>query len=156
MRVEFNSGDFVYYFNPQHHFHMMMFQIVKIVPASMGTYSGYELAHGARSVFATYGELMHRQDPKVKQLQMDPSMVAAGPHLDIIGENFSIRRAYGEDDASLRTRLREAMRSMTRQTSFQTVEVPKPKNHDGHEVIENHAGGKTFKYCRKCKVEVYE
>lgn len=26
--------------------------------------------------------------------------------------------------------------------------------HAGHEVIENYAGGKTFKYCRKCKVEV--
>jgi hypothetical protein len=26
--------------------------------------------------------------------------------------------------------------------------------HDGHEVIENEAGGKKFLYCRKCKVEV--
>ena len=29
-------------------------------------------------------------------------------------------------------------------------------SHEGHEVIENYAGGKTFKYCRKCKVEVNE
>jgi len=26
--------------------------------------------------------------------------------------------------------------------------------HEGHEVIENQAGGKTFLYCRKCKTEV--
>lgn len=27
-------------------------------------------------------------------------------------------------------------------------------DHQGHEVIENHAGGKAFKYCRNCRVEV--
>lgn len=26
--------------------------------------------------------------------------------------------------------------------------------HFGHEIVENHAGGKMFLYCRKCKVEV--
>jgi len=26
--------------------------------------------------------------------------------------------------------------------------------HEGHEVVENQAGGKTFLYCRKCKTEV--
>lgn len=27
-------------------------------------------------------------------------------------------------------------------------------DHSGHEVVENTAGGKTFKYCRQCKTEV--
>jgi len=27
-------------------------------------------------------------------------------------------------------------------------------NHDGHEIVENIAGGNVFKYCRNCKVEV--
>lgn len=32
-------------------------------------------------------------------------------------------------------------------------ESPK-ETHAGHDVIENMAGGKTFKYCRNCKTEV--
>lgn len=31
---------------------------------------------------------------------------------------------------------------------------PDPKNHHGHEIVENQALGKTFKVCRTCKVEV--
>jgi hypothetical protein len=30
----------------------------------------------------------------------------------------------------------------------------KTPDHAGHEIVENIAGGKAFKYCRNCKVEV--
>lgn len=33
-------------------------------------------------------------------------------------------------------------------------ESPGYPGHEGHEIIENHAGGKTFFYCRKCRIEV--
>jgi hypothetical protein len=92
--------------------------------------------------------------------------VAQGQQLDRIGEMYGIKRrdCPAEPDDFFRRRILEEMQVIVRNT-FPATMTPEELDfkmeyngnfvsHDGHEVVENWAGGKRFMYCRKCKVEV--
>lgn len=126
MKPQFSEGDWVYYNNPNHHFHMSFFQIQKIVPMQIDPnsgaliqHAGYQLVYGARDVFAKQDEILHRNDPSVKtEFLKAPQYVAQYEWTEPPMFDF-------------------------------TLDV-----HEGHEIVENTVLGKSFKYCRKCKVEV--
>lgn len=156
MNDNFREGSWVFYNNPGHHFHLMMFQIQKIVPMTMNSPGGYDLVYGARSIFAKCDELLHRGDPKIPNMVLNPLNhsafhvdTATGDHLDRLAELHGLRRTTAETDDSFRTRTLKAAKSWTNSEE-------KKSAHEGHEVVENYAGGKPFKYCRNCKVEVSE
>jgi len=125
----FREGSWVFYNNPGHHFHLMMFQIQKIVPMTMNSPGGYDLVYGARSIFAKCDELIHRGDPKVQNMILSNRYVPENKAF-VVGSN-------GEPLVVIDN-------------------IGTKASHDGHEVVENYAGGKSFKYCRNCKVEVSE
>lgn len=180
--LQFHEGDWVFYNNPGHQFHMSFFQIARIVPMTGLSMGGYDLVYGARSVFAQVDELLHRQDPRVQQNIMNPVIQTPPPallplsdyELDIMAkDHWGAVRAHGESDASFRQRLSNYIKGKG-PLPLATNAVPADQayiiqdgrlvgkienigtreSHEGHEVIENYAGGKAFKYCRKCKVEV--
>lgn len=178
MRAYFSEGDWVFYNNRQSQFHMSLFQIIRIVPMTLSSSGGYDLRYGSRQVFARTDEILHKQDPQVKQnlmiLPLPALLPATGRELDEIGAMYGLSRTDAEPDNNYRQRLHDFKRN-----GFQVVSDPSMKKdaailvqagqvvgkitnlgatnpHAGHEVITNHAGGKEFKYCRKCKVEVYE
>lgn len=134
MNDNFKEGSWVFYNNPNHQYHLMLFQIKRIVPLQFDPQTGvtlqeqgYDLAYGSRGIFARAGEVIHKGDPKVQNL------ILGNPYLP-------------EDKAYV----------MNPDGSVGVVieNIGTKVSHTGHEVIENYAGGKTFKYCRKCKVEV--
>lgn len=161
MKAQFKEGDFVFYFRPGHQFHMMMFQLQSIYPIFLDPNTGlctkqeYFLVYGSRSVTATYEELLHRNDPQVRGellRQANQSYylpyggeVATGMELERIGHLYGISRHYGESDSDFRNRIKQ---------THPLMREAKTNPHDGHEVVENWAGGKSFMYCRHCKVEV--
>jgi hypothetical protein len=121
----FSEGSWVFYNNPNHHFHMMMFQIQKILPATMNQRGGYQLVYGQRSVEATADEMVPKGHPSLANL------VLSSPY---IPENQAVvLDPYGHVAAHI-TNIGNA--------------------HEGHDVVENYAGGKSFQYCRNCKDEV--
>lgn len=123
----FSEGSWVFYNNPKHHYHLSMFQIQKIVPSTQGQNGGYQLVYGARSILATADEMIPRGHASLKNL------VLSSPY---IPENQAlVVDPYGHVAAKI--------------TNIGT-------SHEGHEVIDNYAGGKAFKFCRNCKVEVNE
>lgn len=135
MNDNFKEGSWVFYNNPAHHYHLSMFQIQKIVPMRFDPQTGvtlqeqgYDLVYGSRGIFAKADELIHRGDPKVQNL--------------ILGN-----RHLPEDEAFLMNSDGSVAAVIN---NIGTV------SHEGHEVIDNYAGGKAFKFCRKCKVEVNE
>ena len=101
--------------------------------------------------FEIKGKIFH---PKVCPIiPSDYSLeTAQGEALDKIAEGFGLKRLKAQEptseyypietDVKLRDRVKDAKAGSN---SFQ---------HYGHEIIENHADGKKFKYCRNCKVEV--
>lgn len=135
MNDNFKEGSWVFYINPSHMYHLSMFQIQKIVPMRFDPITGvvvqeqgYNLVYGSRDVFAKLEQLLHRGDPKVQNL--------------VLGN-----RAIPEDKALFLNSDGSVAGVITNIGKF---------SHTGHEVIENFAGGKSFKYCRNCKVEVNE
>lgn len=121
----FSEGSWVYFNNPNHQFHLMMFQINRIIPATAGHRGGYELVYGNRSIIATADEMLPKGHPSLK------SLILAAP--------------YSRDNATPAT-----------DVVYEKIANEIFNPHHGHEIVENHAGGKAFKYCRNCKVEVNE
>lgn len=87
--------------------------------------------------------------------------IAQGRQLDEIGELYGIKRNVIDDlietDVSIRQRIMGEFEKMkVRVTSLEELDAKfgTQDPHADHEVIENYAGGKAFKYCRHCKVEV--
>jgi hypothetical protein len=138
MNDNFKEGSWVFYNNRNHHYHLMMFQIKRIVPLQYDPQTGvtlqeqgYDLAYGSRSIFAKSDELIHRGDPKVQGL------ILGNPYLPedkafLMNPDGSVGAVINNIGGTFKD------------------------SHDGHEVVENYAGGKSFKYCRRCKVEVNE
>lgn len=180
MKNQFIEGDYVFYNNPGSHFHLMMFQLSKIVPMTLNSPGGYELTYGSRHVFAKVDQVLHRSDPQLKQMQTIPHipalLPAVGQELDDIGRVLGLSRIPGETDESYRAELHKIRTGQKPTFPIKTSNSIPPGEahfvqdgktvgkiiniganpHAGHDVITNHAGGKEFKYCRKCKVEVYE
>lgn len=123
-----------------------------------------ELQEAIEAVFVRngmYGKTM------VRQVNMSTSPAATfldtaqGDDLDAIAEQYGIKRFqtqngfFGtENDDDLRKRI-EYEKSLHRGAlHYIPITVIVGKSHDGHEVVENTAGGNKFNYCRTCKCEV--
>lgn len=84
---------------------------------------------------------------------------AQGDDLDWIAEAYGVTRGYDrhttskpETDADLRNRILDRRKGQIGCTP--TTSIMHGIDHSGHDVVENTAGGKSFKYCRQCKTEV--
>lgn len=104
-----------------------------------------------------------------------------GEELDKVAALYGVTRRYYEPDSQLRLYLLTMLQGMNNPKSYsmpvtgrvnisKTVQfdsrcydshgnaIPavRANPHENHEVVENHALGKKFLYCRQCKVEVNE
>jgi hypothetical protein len=89
--------------------------------------------------------------------------IATGESLDEIGAMYGIKRTYDypfvpwEGDEAYRDRIISHIKDPD---AYSPLEMPpglerqESVTHSGHEIVENYAGGKAFKYCRNCKTEV--
>lgn len=168
-RPQFSEGDWVFYFNPGHNWHMTMLQIVRIIPMTVNHPGGYDLRYGARQVVAKVNQVLHRRDSSIPQHVLNqacpviPSIdTAVGHELEAIGKTYGVERkrfmGAVESDREYRERLWSIHRDTAGNPQWsvpgEVIAASYSDPHAGHEVIENWAGGKKFHYCRKCKVEV--
>jgi len=88
--LEYVPGTWVFYNNPQHHFHGMMFQVSQLIPIkgldSARNHKGFFLAYGGRSIEAAHSEMVKRGTPEAKsfetgEYQTLPRKVGAHPAL---------------------------------------------------------------------------
>lgn len=136
-------GETVYYWNLGHRYHMALAKVLKVQTYGSPGAGKFEylLQFPDGFDFWTLSDAIKK---------IDQNTVPYGYHLDGTAKQLGIERYFLETDEELRERINNRLRSMPSQEGFTL-----PKNaHQGHEVIENHAGGKTFKYCRQCKTEV--
>lgn len=148
MKPEFVEGDYVFYNNPGHSWHMMMFILKKIEPSCFtpGGYSpgGYRLEYGNRTLLATFDQVLSKKDPRVQHLVINPT-----PYQQLADSIAQVNQHSPKtlDEHYSRSNDRIAGKSPA-------LGMPYGNPHEGHEIVENYALGKAFKYCRKCKVEV--
>lgn len=71
---KFTTGKWVFYFNPGHKYHMMLFTLGTIVPHRFDPQTGatlqdhgYLLTYGNREIFAKADQVMNLKDPKSKE-----------------------------------------------------------------------------------------
>jgi hypothetical protein len=101
----------------------------------------------------SYFHEVAKLDEKLKMLD-----AASGKELDSIGELYGIKRLELDQLIASDEVYRKQILDFICGPGPQTIS-PKELSehfdpHVGHEVIENYAGGKAFKYCRNCKIEV--
>lgn len=123
-QLEYVPGTWVFYNNPTHQFHGMMFQVSHLIPMkgldNVRNHKGFGLAYGARSIEAAHSELVKRGTPEAKPFETGSYQVQAKTRT--VGASPALGAPYNA--------------------------------HEGHEIVENYAGGKPFKFCRDCKKEV--
>lgn len=147
------EGSWVYFNKPGDQHHMMMFPVKLIVP--MGSiihnglpWGGFYLEYGTRFQYASADEVIHRDDPRVKDMLIQQAVQSGIDPQDLVIRPSSAQATKAWEE-------KYGMGRTTKGATRAGESFPAPKSHAGHEVVQNHAGGKMFNYCRHCKEEVF-
>lgn len=135
--LEYVPGTWVFYNNPNHHFHGMMFQVAQLIPMkgldNVKDHKGFALTYGARSIEASHSEMVKRGTPEAKPFETGAYQLNNAPNFMKQAEVAAKMATPGPEEV-----------------------VVHVNAHEGHDVVENYAGGKPFKFCRDCKEEVID
>jgi hypothetical protein len=177
--AKFQTGQTVYYKNRGHQFHSLPFMVFSFTNQLdqfgvhetvyvLADYRGnkfktfekfisatpvfYQFNVGENVIYTPSGLIGHPNKTFKAQIKDLPD--SPGKLFEIYTTEFGTVYAQSSELTPL------LAATFPHSTSTQKAEVKfefcdQKNTHEGHEIIENHAGGKTFKYCRHCKTEVF-